>query len=644
LPANQKDVFKMPLFVIFIFGAVVFGSGALLAPAWPTKEPRIGLMAALALALVMGGSIFWSSLFGWNTLVVDYLLFALLTAIFLFGTLSFGQRRAEARGEEYSDAAQGWPGPRDVVFFVLVALLFVIPALILPVPLDTDAQGFGYLGLLARLGGNFQTLAPWHPEVEYLYAPGFITLIAYLSEQLNQGIHTTQLGVAAVLALLVVWLGYDLGSELRDKRLGRMVALVMVGSIGLFTTFMDSHYTTLLGLVFALAFLICVFRYLRQPAWPDAVAAGLLLGALILAHPDTTIILALGYVPWLLTMWLGKPRPTFRTWIVLAGGVPLIALVAISPWLISIRHLLGSEIVSPFTRNPEYWRLLVFYQGIWIVPVAILGAVIGLRERRQEVLLSIGWIILVIEFAVIGLLEQLSPALASIIHRYDYPFSIAWHGPIIPYAILGGVALLWIWDRWCAKRLESWLTRAAIPICVVLIALGLVTLRFNQELLVWSKDRVAFFGAFASAADVRAMEWIKNNTPPDSRVLNFPGSQFDNSHEGDWVPVIAERDSVYFRWQPFFRNNEAQIAEQEALRAFWLNPVDPTHAELLRAASIDYVIVPQLVTAPASITTMFRWRAPFTELVPMQSTVAEAAYLRQVFDDQGAQVYEVLSP
>ena len=150
----------MPLFVIFIFGSVVFGGVAMLAPAWPTSQPRIGLMAALALGLIMGGSIFWSMLFGWTTLVIDYLLFALMTAIFLFGTLSYGQKRAEERGEILLDSDQGWPGPTDLLFFLFAALVFVVPALILPVPLDTDAQGFGYLGLMARLGGGFRTLAP----------------------------------------------------------------------------------------------------------------------------------------------------------------------------------------------------------------------------------------------------------------------------------------------------------------------------------------------------------------------------------------------------------------------------------------------------------------------------------------------------
>jgi len=631
----------MPLFVIFIFGAIVFGAGAMLAPAWPSAQPRIGLMAALALGIVMGGAIFRATLFGWDTLVIDYLLFALMTSIFLFGTLSYGQKRAEAKGETLADADQGWPGPRDLLFFGLVALIFLAPVLILPVPLDTDAQGFGYLGLMARLGGNFQTLAPWHPEISYLYSPGFSVLIAYLSHQLNQGLQSVQISVGAVLGLLNVWLAYDMGSEIRDKRLGRAMALTMLLSIGLFTAFMDSHYTTILGLVFSQAFLILAIRFQRRPTIADTVGGGLMLGALVLSHPDTTIILMLGYVPWLITMWFGQPRPTLKSWLVMVIGMPLIAIIAIAPWLWSIKDLIGSTIASPFTRDPSYWRILVLYHGVWIVPVALLGAIIGLRNRSQSVILAVGWLVLILEFSTLGILEGLAPNLLAPLLRYDYPFSIAWHGPIIPYAILGGVGLLWLWERYGTKRLTSLSPRWSYGMLAAGIVLTLLAIILSPQLLAFSKGLIGFYGAFSSADDVKAMQWIKQNTPPDARILNFPGTQKDNSQESDWVPVIAERDSVYYRWQPFFRNNEASIAEQDRLRAFWENPANPAQADLLRSAKIGYVIVPQLVTNPASIDTMFRWHVPFTDLIHMQSAVSAAPYLQLVFDSNGAQVYQM---
>jgi hypothetical protein len=577
-------------------------------------------------------------LFGWNTLVIDYLLFALITAIFLGGTLSYGQIRAEKRGEELSDADQGWPDRRDLLFFGVAALIFVIPALIVPVPLDTDAQGFGYLALMTRLGGSFDTLAPFHPEITYLYAPGFTLIAAYLSQQLGQGLHHVQLAIGAVLSFVCVLLAYDMGSEIRDKRLGRAMAAAMLAGMGLFTAYMDSHYTTVLAMVFALAFVIFALRYVRDGLPADALAAGLMLGAVVLSHPDTTIILSLGYAPWLLTMWLGKPHSTTRRWLALAIGVPLVALVGISPWLWRISPLLGSDIISPFSRSLDYWRVLVFYHGIWTIPAAILGMWLGLRKRDQATILAVGWVILIVDFSIFGLLERLLPWLP--LFRYDYPFSIAWHGPIIPFAILAGSGLLWLWERFFEARLGAVLHRHSYTLLGTLIAILLGILLLNQQILQFSKGRVGFFGTFASAADVQAMEWLKQNTSLDSRILNFPGTAFDNSHESDWVPVISERDSIYYRWQPFFRNNEASIAEQDRLRAFWHDPADPANAQLLADASINYVIVPQIVTNPDSLEGMFRWRAPFDNWLEMRSTPADAPYLELIFDADGAQIYQ----
>lgn len=625
----------MILFVMFIFSAVVIGAGAMLAPALPTQQPRIGLAAALALGVVIGGALFWAMLFGWDTLVVDYLLFALVSSIFLFGTLSYGQKRAEKRGEELADADQGWTSMRDLLFLSFAALVFIVPALIVPVPLDTDAQGFGYLALTAQLGGSFDTLAPFHPEITYLYSPGWTALTAYLNHQLGLGLHIIQMGVAAVLCLLLVWLAYDFGSELQDKRLGRAMGIAMLGGLGLFTAYMDSHYTTLLALVFALAFLTFVTRYLREQHLIDFVAAGLMLGAVVLCHPDTTILLALGYAPWLLTMWLGKPRPTPRIWLMLLIGVPLVAALAISPWLLHVRDLLGTDIVSPFERDPNNASVMILYHGILIVPFALIGAVVGLRQRKQAAILAVGWLLLIFDFSTTGIIPSLFPWLPIL--RYDYPFSLAWHGPIIPYTILGGAGLLWLWDRLFERRIGVALHRAAPVLLVLLCVLALGVLAVKDPLIAFSKDRVGFYGAFSSAADVAAMQWIKANAPEDALVLNSP-----LPHEGDWVPVISERDSIYFRPQPFFRGTEQAGVEQQSMLAFWQNPADPANAALLRAANISYVIVPQIITDPTSIETMMRWRTPLNEgLAPMESSIADAPYLELVFEQDGAQVYTV---
>ncbi len=625
----------MPLIIIFILGAVIIGAGVMFSPAWPTREPRIGLNATLALALVVGGAVFYASLFGWSTLVVDYLLFLLVTSIFLFGTLSYGQKRAEKRGEVLKDADQGWPGPADVLLFALAGLLFIIPALVVPVPLDTDAQGFGYLALMARMGGDFRTLAPFNPEITYLYSPAFIGLTSYLSLQLEQGIHAVQIGIAAVLGMLFVMLSYDFGSEVRDQRLGRAMAVASLAGVGLYLAFMDSHLTTLMALDFAFAFIIFTYRYLRDGLPIDAIAAGLMLGAVVISHPDTTIILALGYVPWLFTMWLGRPRPTLRKWAVLVVAVPLIAVLAILPWLWSIRDLLGGGIASPFERDPAYWQVIIGYHGILIPLVSIIGAVVGLRQRRQEAILAVVWLLLVLDFAAVGAVEGVFGGLLGPITQFDYPFSIAWHGPIIPYTILGGIGLLWLWDRFLDRRLGNPLARYAPVMLAAGIALVLAGYFLAPQILQASKGTVGFYGAFSSHDDVRAMEWLKANTPEDARILNYSAA-----HEADWAPIISERDSVYFRPQPFFTGDEAALAEQERLRTFWQNPADPANLALLQEANISYVLVPQIITNPDALDLMFRWREPFRE--DSVSLVADAPYLELVFDANGAQVYEIV--
>jgi hypothetical protein len=140
------------------------------------------------------------------------------------------------------------------------------------------------------------------------------------------------------------------------------------------------------------------------------------------------------------------------------------------------------------------------------------------------------------------------------------------------------------------------------------------------------------------------MEWLKGTTTPDALILNHPGP-----HEADWAPVIAERETIYFRPQPFFRDNgsgevgtvDVLSPLQQRLLAFWRDPANPDNAALLRDAGVDYVLVPELVSRPESFNEMFRWRPSFLGQVPMQSCVCDAPYLTLMFDQAGAQVYAV---
>ena len=230
------------------------------------------------MALIVGGAVFYAETFSWDTLVVDYLLFALLAGVVLGGTLSTAQARAEARGERLSDRDQGWPGPEDLAFFGLVSLLLLVPLVQMPLPLGEHGQALALHSLAARDGGSFSSLVPYAVSPPVIIAPGFHALSAYLSQQLGQPLPIIQQSTAAVVLLMLVWLAYDFGAELHDKRLGRAMALGLLLCGGTTGSLLDGHYSDLLAILFMLAFLLYALRLLHRFNLADLVAGGLLLG------------------------------------------------------------------------------------------------------------------------------------------------------------------------------------------------------------------------------------------------------------------------------------------------------------------------------------------------------------------------------
>ncbi len=617
---------------------MIFGAGLMLAPALPTRQPRIALAAALALALVLIATVSYTALFKWDTLIIDYLWFGLIVVVFLTGTFSAGMFKAEAVGSDET----GWPGPRELAFFLMVAILFATPALILSVPLDTDAQGFGYLALMLRDGGSLTTLAPYHPEIGYLYSPGFTVLVAYLSHALHAGIQNIQMALGAALSVLFVWLAYDFGSEIdpaKTRRTGIAMGVCALLGTGLLLADLDSHYTTLLALVFSMACLTFAVRWLHHGKRLDFIGAAVTLACVPLSHPDTTIILILGYVPWLIVIWLAKPRPTLRRWLGLAVGIPGLALLLTAPWLSKITPLLNSAIKSPFEISSRHLIVLFVYHGGLIVLLTIGGIILGLRRRNAIDLLMIVWLALIVDFSSVGLLQRIAPGLFAPLLKYDYPFSIAWHGPIIPYTYLGAQGVLWLMDRIGRARADLWIKRASLPIINLIALVALLIIAFAGQFVDLTRHTpLAIFGAFSSHADVQAMQWLNQNTPSDALILNHPGPQ-----EGDWAPSIAQRDTVYFRPQPFFSNTAQAEARQQALLAFWHNPADPTNAELLARYGVSYVLEPQIIGKPERAPIMFRWRPPSPDAL-LNVSVGNAPYLKLVFEADGARVYKVVTP
>jgi hypothetical protein len=626
----------MDFLAYLILVALLLSLGTLVASILPTRGARIGLGAVLFLALIVDGTWFFAPLLDWSPGLADAVWIGTFIAIAFGAAMAARYYRRASRLPAWT-----WPSARDLIFLIMVIALFGAVTLALPVPFDTDAQGFGYLALTLRNSHAYATLAPWHPEIDYLYSPAYLGLIGHLSARLDPGIYVLQMIFSAATAVLFVWLAYDLGNELEGPRTGRAFMLAALIGTGLITAFMDSHYTGLLALLFSLGFITFVLRFLSTWRWSSALFAAICLAAVPLSQPDATIALIIGYVPWLVVIWFSKPRPRLSAWLVIAAVIPLVALGIVAPWLIRIGDLLGSGLESPFKVSHSHWRTMVIMQGGLIVALAAVGVLIGLRRRQPVHLWMIVWLIGIVEFSTLGLLEKALPGVMKPLLKYDYPFSLAWHGPIIPYTVLGGTALVWLADRLGARRVDRQVRWLAVPVSIVALAGIAAGVIFFKPLLKESKNHgIHFYGAFSSAADVQAMLWLRDHAPTDARILNHPGP-----HEGDWAPIVSERDTVYFRLQPFFQGTEGVQAEQEAFRAFWRDPANPDNINLFREQRVSYVLVPQVFGNPASFKDMLRWRQPLPEAASyLQSPVSAAPYLRLVYDRDGAQVYEVIVP
>ena len=218
----------MNFLAYLVLTAAFLGVGTLVASAIPTRGTRIGLGAVVFLALIVDGTWFIAPITRWSSALADAVWIGVFALILFAVAINTRYRRGSA-----GPPVRTWPSARDLTFLGVIVVWFGAMLLVLPVPLDTDAEGFGYLALTLRESGDYSSLAPWHPEIGYLYSPGLTGMIAHLSAHFDLGMHILQLVFGAMTASLFVWTAYDLGCEWEGPRTGRAFMLAALIGTGL---------------------------------------------------------------------------------------------------------------------------------------------------------------------------------------------------------------------------------------------------------------------------------------------------------------------------------------------------------------------------------------------------------------------------
>ncbi len=317
-------------------------------------------LAAAGLSVLFSDA---SAAFGYRLPLTLGLNLAVVVGLGVAAWLRHGRSSSVLRVGSSSAPSQDVPPEKRVdwlsaLYHLFVFGAFLAPAFVMYLPYDTDAQGFGYLALMVREGGTVDTLAPWQPDVSYLYSPAFFIWSAYLSDLLGLPLHQVMLPFGHMAAGLAALMGLDLGRSLAPERprVGWLMSLVLLGGFGLFTTLMDSAYTTVLGLVFMMLFLALVFR----GDWLAAVA----LAAVPLTHPDTIIVLLLGYIPFYAAFWLSRENASRVDWLRWFVWIPALGIVLTIPWMVRMWPLfMHHEVSSPFPLSLTHVQQLVIFNG-----------------------------------------------------------------------------------------------------------------------------------------------------------------------------------------------------------------------------------------------------------------------------------------
>lgn len=609
--------------VMVLTGVLFAPTGVLL---WPIIRRRYpGRVTALGVGLALQVVVYSAA-----AAVFDYHLWLQLG---LWLALNVGLGVMLFRSGRLPDLLLYWPKLARWQWGLIgvVALGYLGPALVIPVPFDTDAQGFGLMVATVAQSGSITTLAPYYPEIGWFYSPAYFLLTAMLDMISGAAVHQGVLGFSHLVALLLLGLISDLGAQWlgEDRRWAVFLAAAIPNVI--FTTLMDSAYTNIFGNALTAVFLILLGPAFREGKRGDVALAGVALGSVLLGHPDSIIHLLLAYIPVYATIWLAKERPTWPQYLRLAVVIPALGVLVALPWIVRVVPLI--PLIGVHERqNPQLNHLMngLVFGGLVVPLLAVAGVWWSLKRRAWSDVWLLTWLVPIIEVSALGNLNRLSLMTEADPMQIFYPLGVIWHATIIPLPLLAAQPLAalgdWLGPKWAAAH---WRRLATVGLSAVALV-GLAMLVMAESIMASLQGRNLFVGAAASRADLAAYAWIRENTPEDATLLNYPGR-----YEGHWATVIPERRSVFIRDQLFYLEAEGLRETWPALEEAYLDPVN--HREVLQAAGVDYVVVPQSHRRPDANP----WRPKPPDLRETVSDWRDVPWATLVFEQDGAEVWQV---
>jgi hypothetical protein len=310
-------------------------------------------------------------------------------------------------------------------------------------------------------------------------------------------------------------------------------------------------------------------------------------------------------------------------------GTLLIVLLLVAPYLIRLRegamlklggYFLSNNIGTDLTNGLGTLDVVFsLYVKWYLLGLGAIGAVLLTLRRQWRGLVFAGWAAIVFLSANPYLVGLNGAGIIS-----NFAVQIAAYLPLAP---LGGaaIALLWGWSqRWLGANGAAQGLQVAAGVLVILWGIS------------WQQRVVSPEFQLCTPADIAAIEWIRRETPPDTKMFvnSFPAygnTIYAGSDCGWWLPLLSGRES---NLPPITQGTEAgeqpgyQFIVNHVNSGIERYPIDSAAAaDALHAAGFSY-----LYDGPSA--------SPPGEYISPQA-LATSKYYELTYDRAGVRIWRI---
>ena len=442
-----------------------------------------------------------------------------------------------------------WP---EIAMLVVTGLVFAVRLLVvrtLDAPLWGDSyQHTAIAQLLVDRGGLFDSWEPYTPYRTLTVHFGFPAMVAPLSWAIGMGSAQATLLAGQIVNGLAVLTLYPLATRVSGgNRWAGVGAVLAAGLLSPLPAYYVNwgRYAQLAGQAILPVAIWLLWETARQASfcWKTASLAGLALAGMTLAYYRMPFYYAVFVLAWLVGWGLPHWRTNTRYWLGRLARMAMVAGLALLLFLPWGLHVAGGQLAtaleagvasgSPLDRvvaDYRVWRNVAFYVPLPLLIAALVALAWSLAQRRWTVA-SVGLWVLGLASLVAGSLIRLPGANMM----QNFAILIALYVPV-------GLLVGWLVGQ-VAGLARKWSGQLGQPaVALAIIGLGIWTAVGRIGIV-----RPDF--VMVTRPDVRAMDWIRENTPPEARFLVegfriYGASSAVGADAGWWIPLLAGRQNT----------------------------------------------------------------------------------------------------